>query len=313
MANARLRTGLIRAGSVSLLLAASVFERAGAQEVRPTPTPVGQPPESEIYLAPLTGAGPTLKVGTPKNISNHPGYDNQPKFDTDGKSILYTRGDAASKTDIFRYDLLTAKSAPVKETAESEYSATPMPDGRGYGVIRVELDGTQRLWRMDPAKGKSDELLIPNIRPIGYFAFPEPQVAACFVLGRPATLQLINLATEEAKLIATNVGRSVQKIPGRPAASFVHKISADEWMIKEVDAKGAVKDVVRTPKGREDYAWLNDGTLVISSGSKILALKPGVDTEWREIGDFEALGLMDLSRLATHPRGDQIAIVASPK
>lgn len=279
----------------------------------PTTAPVGQLPENEIYLASLTGAGATLKVGAPKNISNHPGYDNQPKFDTDGKSIVYTRGDSASKTDIFRYDLLTAKAAPVKETAESEYSATPMPDGRGYGVIRVELDGTQRLWRMDPAKGQSDDLLITTIRPIGYFAFPEPHVVASFVLGNPATLQLIDLATEESKLIAANVGRSVQKIPGRPAASFVHKINTDEWMIKEVDAKGAVKDIVRTPRGHEDYAWLNDGTLIISSGSKILALKPGVDTEWREIGDFEALGLKDLSRLATNLRSDQIAIVASPK
>jgi hypothetical protein len=84
-------------------------------------------------------------------------------------------------------------------------------------------------------------------------------------------------------------------------------------MIREVDAKGAVKDIVRAPKGREDYAWLADGTLVISAGTKILALKPGVDKDWREVGDFEAMGLKDLSRLATNARGDQIAIVASPK
>jgi Tol biopolymer transport system component len=279
----------------------------------PPAAPVGNLPEAEIYLAPVTGAGPTLKVGSPKNISNHRGYDNQPKFEADGRGIVFTRGDSASRTDIFRYDLLTAKLAPFKETPESEYSATPMPDGRGYGVIRVELDGVQRLWRLDPAKGKADDLLVATIRPIGYFAFPEPGVVAAFVLGNPPTLQLIDLATEESELIASNVGRSIQKIPGRPAASFLHKISADEWLIKEVDAKGAVKDIVRAPKGREDYAWLADGTLVISAGTKILALKPGVDKDWREVGDFEAMGLKDLSRLATNPRGDQIAIVASPK
>jgi hypothetical protein len=188
-----------------------------------------------------------------------------------------------------------------------------MPDGRGFGVIRVELDGVQRLWRLDPGKGKADDLLIATTRPIGYFAFPEPQVAAAFVLGSPATLQLIDLATEDSKLIASNVGRSIHKIPGRAAASFLHKISADDWMIKEVDAKGAVKDIVRAPKGREDYAWLPDGTLLISAGAKVLAMKPGVDAEWREIADFEALGLKDLTRLATNARGDQIAIVASPK
>jgi Tol biopolymer transport system component len=279
----------------------------------PPAAPVGALPENEVYLAPITGSGATLKIGAPKNISNHEGYDNQPKFEADGRGIVFTRGDVASRTDIYRYDIATAKLGPVKETAESEYSATPMPDGRGYGVIRVELDGVQRLWRLDPAKGKPDDLLIATTRPIGYFAFPEPNVAASFVLGNPATLQLINLDSEESKLIVSYVGRSIHKIPGRAAASFLHKVSPDEWNIKEVDAKGNVKDIARAPKGREDYAWLPDGTLVISSGTKVLALKPGVDADWREIADFAALGLKDLSRLATNSRGDQIAIVASPK
>ncbi len=279
----------------------------------PPSAPVSGLSENEVYLAPVSGTGATLKIGAPKNISNHPGYDNQPKFETDGRGIVFTRADGGSRTDIHRYDLASGKITPVKETAESEYSATPMPDGRGYGVIRVELDGVQRLWRMDPAKGKADDLLIATTRPIGYFAFPEPHVVASFVLGNPATLQLIDLATEESKVIASNIGRSIQKIPGRAAASFLHKISAEEWTIKEVDATGAVKDIVRAPKGREDYAWLNDGTLVMSAGAKVLALKPGVDAEWREIADFDALGLKDLTRLAISPRGDQIAIVGSPK
>lgn len=315
MAHARVRTGMIVVALAAVLSLARGVNPTAAQEkaAAPAATPAANPPETEVYLAPLTGAGPTLRVGAPKNISNHPGYDNQPKFEADDRGIVFTRGEAATRTDIFRYDLSTAALAPVKETAESEYSATPMPDGRGYGVIRVELDGVQRLWRLDPGKGKADELLIPTIRPIGYFAFPEPRVAAAFVLGTPPTLQLVDLSTQESKVIASNVGRSIQKIPGRPAASFLHKLSADEWMIKEVDAKGAVKDIVRAPKGREDYAWLGDGTLVISAGTKILALKPGVDAGWREIGDFESVGLKDLTRLAANARGDQIAIVASPK
>jgi len=315
MAYARARSGLVVASLIATFAMTSERYLVGAQEKgpAPNPSPAGIVPESEVYLAPITGAGATLKVGAPKNISNHEGYDNQPKFEADGRGIVFTRGDSASRTDIFRYDLATAKLSPVKETPESEYSATPMPDGRGYGVVRVELDGVQRLWRLDPGPGKADDLLVPNIRPIGYFAFPEPLVVAAFVLGAPPTLQLIDLATQESKLIATSVGRSIQKIPGRAAASFLHKVSADEWLIKEVDAKGAVKDLARAPKGREDYAWLADGTLLISAGTKILAMRPGADADWREIADFEGLGLKDLTRLATSPRGDQIAIVASPK
>lgn len=228
-------------------------------------------------------------------------------------SLVFTRGESATRTDIYRYDLATSKVAPVKETPESEYSATPMPDGRGYAVVRVEGDGVQRLWRLDPAKGAADELLVPQIKPVGYFAFPEPRVVAAFVLGDPPTLQIIDLTSQLPTLVASNVGRSIQKIPGRAAVSFLHKISADEWIIKEVDAKGIAKELARTPKGREDYAWLGDGTLLLSAGTKILARKPGADQDWREVADFGAQGLKDLTRLAPSPRGDRIAIVASPR
>jgi hypothetical protein len=306
MARVGLSICFLRAWIGGLLLLACA--RSEAQATNPSPAPT---PEFEIYLAPLTGSGPSLKVGSPKNISNHPGYDNQPKFEADDRSIVFTRGEIATRTDIYRYDLDTARLSPVKETAESEYSATPMPDGDGYGVIRVELDGTQRLWRLNRAR--ADEILVPGIKPIGYFAFPEVGVVAAFVLGSPPTLQLIDLKTQEPTLVASNVGRSLQKIPGRRAVSFLHKISAEEWRIKEVDAKGAVKDIARAPKGREDYTWLQDGTLLISSGAKILALKPGLDADWREIGDLEAFGLKDLTRLAANARGDLLAIVASPK
>jgi len=309
---ARARLPLLIIGSIGIISLTTV--PAGAQGMSPTPAPPAPPPaETEIYLAPLTGAGTTLGIGELKNISNHPGYDNQPKFDVDGRSLVFTRGDAPARTDIFRYEIATAKVGPVKETEESEYSATPMPDGRGYGVVRVETDGVQRLWRLNPGKGEADDLLVPTIRPIGYFAFPEPRAVVAFVLGTPATLQLIDLLTQESRLIVSNVGRSIHKIPGRAAASFLHKVGANEWTIKEVDAKGQVKDIARAPSGREDYAWLPDGTLLISAGSKVLAMKPGVDADWREIADFSGRGLKDLTRLAISAKGDRIAIVASPQ
>lgn len=277
----------------------------------PPSPPVGGLQETEIYVAPVLGTGAALKVGTPQNATRRPGYDNQPRFDVDGRSFVYTRGDATGRTDIYRYDLALQKSTVVKSTEESEFSPTPMGDGR-YGVIRVELDGTQRLWKMDPNPGRADDLMVTTIRPLGYFAFPEPNVVAAFVLGNPATLQLINLSTEESRVIASNVGRAVHKIPGRAAVSFLHKVSRDEWVIKEVDAKGAVKDIARAPQGREDYAWLGDGTLLISSGAKLLARLPGVDSAWREVGDFSTAGITELSRIAPSPKGDRIAVVGVP-
>ena len=48
--------------------------------------------------------------------------------------------------DIYRYVVASKRIEAVTQTPESEYSATVTPDGERISVIRVEGDGTQRLW-----------------------------------------------------------------------------------------------------------------------------------------------------------------------
>ena len=44
------------------------------------------PPDAEIFLAPFASAGVTLTIGQPVNITNRPGYDNQPWFTQIGRA-----------------------------------------------------------------------------------------------------------------------------------------------------------------------------------------------------------------------------------
>ena len=137
------------------------------------------PPDTEIYLASLTTTGDTLTIGTPVNISNSPGYDNQPSFTPDGKSVLFTsvRGtrkpdpanSAATGSEIYRYDIASQRLTQLTDTPESEYSPTVTPDGQHFSTIRVEADGTQRLWRF-AIDGKNPELVLADVKPVGYHA-----------------------------------------------------------------------------------------------------------------------------------------------
>ncbi len=63
------------------------------------------PPATDIFLAPLsissTDGRPT--IGKPVNITSRPGYDNQPAFTPDSRSILFTsihEDGGASRTSI---------------------------------------------------------------------------------------------------------------------------------------------------------------------------------------------------------------------
>src|SRR5256885_6703718 len=86
------------------------------------------PPDTEIFLASFSGEG--ARVGRPLNITNSPGYDNQPSFTPDGRSILFTSiRDGGTQTDIYRYVVATGTTSRVTHTPESEYSPTVTPDG----------------------------------------------------------------------------------------------------------------------------------------------------------------------------------------
>jgi Tol biopolymer transport system component len=88
------------------------------------------------------------------NITNSPGYDNQPSFAPDGGAIFFTsvRG-GGTQTDIYRYDLASAAITRVTSTPESEYSPTVTPDGAHLSVIRVEADGAAQLHDRRPLAG----------------------------------------------------------------------------------------------------------------------------------------------------------------
>src|SRR3954466_15003252 len=125
------------------------------------------PPDTEIFLTPLTLRAAPAAVTRAANITNSPGYDNQPSFTPDGAAIFFTSNRGGAQTDIYRYDIASAATARVPDTPESEYSPTVTPDGAHLSVIRVEADGTQRLWRFT-LDGRSPELLLERVKPVGY-------------------------------------------------------------------------------------------------------------------------------------------------
>ena len=270
------------------------------------------PPDTEIFLAPLTGSGPNLAVGAPLNITSSPGYDNQPFFTPDGRAILFTSARGGKQTDIYRYDIATKQTARVTDTPESEYSPTVTPDG-GISVIRVEADGTQRLWRF-AMDGSDPKVLLADVKPVGYHAWSDAHTLALFVLGTPATLQVADTRTGRARVAASDIGRSVQSIPGGRTISFTQRLRSggeSSLSIREIDpATDRVTPLTTAPGGSADAdcAWTPDGALLVAAGGKLYRWTRGA-AGWTAIADLERLGLRGVSRLAVSPDGRWLAIV----
>lgn len=275
------------------------------------------PPSTDIWLAPLQISGNRLSVGTPVNITNRAGYDNQPSFLPNGTGILYTAvqtdppgPQAPTQTDIFLYDLKTKKTTRITRTPESEYSATVIPGRKYLSVVRVEQDSTQRLWRfrMD---GTQPMILLTSIKPVGYHAWVDSNTVALFVLGNPPTLQLATISTGLGDIMIGNIGRSLHKVPRKHAVSFVQKVTSEEWWIKQLEVSTrSITPLVRTLPRCEDYAWTPGGILLMGQGSKLFSFKPGASKEWTEVADFSSQKIRGITRIAVSPRGDWIAFVA---
>ena len=278
-------------------------------------TPLGAQGDPDIFVASLGGGRGAVSVGTPRNVTARPGYDNQPSFSRDGRTLFYTSTREDAQADIYRIDLASWAITRVTRTApESEYSATEVPGGGALSVIRVERDSAQRLWRVPLAPDAGEErVYLPALKPVGYHAWADDTHLVMFVLGTPSNLVVGDLTNGRADTVMVNVGRSLHRIPGTNHVSFVSKAYEENWYVMELDvATRESRPLAKLPKGTEDYAWLPDGRLVAGSGSKLLVADPKGSAAWEQVADLAGAGLTSISRLAVSPNGDRIAIVAIP-
>lgn len=278
------------------------------------------PPATDIHLLAIDATSATPTVGPPRAVTDRDGYDNQPQFLPDGRSLVYTsiRGEQA---DIRRFVIASGEDTAVTETPESEYSPTPIPgDDNGLSVIRVEEDGTQRLWRMPMGDG-TPSLLLEHIAPVGYHTWIDEHHVGLFILGPPARLHVatvdsapVDALSKNGKGLGTDIGRGLGIRPGTGTLTYVVRRGDEDVRIAEVVPIGAEPEpqsLARARGGREDFAWAPDGSLWMGDGSVLYRIRPQTESDWVAVADLAEHGLDDLTRLAFSPDGKWLAVVAS--
>jgi dipeptidyl aminopeptidase/acylaminoacyl peptidase len=308
-ARRRSPAALIAASLLGTLTTAVGPASTTAQVVPPA---AGPPAGTDVFVALLRRRGPRIVVGTPKNVTARPGYDNQPSFTPDGRALLYTSVREDGQADIYRYDLSSGATVRLTSTPESEYSARVVPGGGAISVVRVERDSTQRLWRFPLDGGGAPSLILERVRPVGYYAWGDERTLLLFVLGSPPVLVRADAQSGDTALVATNLGRSLQPVPRRRAVSFVRRDTVrGSWVMRyDLDTR-TVEQIAPTLAGSEDHAWMPDGTLLMASGNTLYAWSSS-GAGWMKVAAFTDPALAKITRLAVSPRGDRIALVGEP-
>ncbi|MEO7393675.1 MAG: hypothetical protein ABIU11_01970, partial [Chitinophagaceae bacterium] len=187
---------------------------------------------SEIILFDMKVKKGKIILSNPENITKRKGYDNQPSFHPAQPIIYFSSFDDSNRSDIKFYNYKTKRTTNLTITREREYSPTVTPDGKFISCVIQQDNGAQDLGKY-PISGGSPTVLINNLK-VGYHSWVAKDKLLLFVLGdsNTNTLHYYNLSDKSDSIIAKNIGRSLHKIPGQNAMSFVQKISEKEGLIK---------------------------------------------------------------------------------
>ncbi len=263
---------------------------------------------SEVFLVKLTNENGELALGPAQNISNNPGYDNQPSFYNDNV-VLYasTRN---QQTDIARYAMNRKEKSWISDTPRaSEYSPLKIPGKKQVSAIRLEEGGRQRLYSYPFEKGKPRELL-PDLR-VGYHVWYDENVIVCTVLvDNRMDLVVANLKKKTHYTLHKNVGRSLHKIPNSPLVSFISR-EEQKAIVKSLDPiSGTTRVIAELPEGVQDYCWLLNGKLLAGQGNQLLEYEPGSSDGWRLVYRFIRPDVGNITRLAVNSLSTTLALVA---
>jgi len=243
---------------------------------------------------------------------NPAGYNNQPHFFSPYEVYLTVQLQPDTvQTDIYTLDLLLNTLTRVTATATPEYSPTRMPDGRHFSVVRVEADGSQRLWALPIDRSHGGYPLLPHLLNVGYHCWLRDTLLALFLVNEDNqhALAIAGLSGQLPRRVATTVGRCLQKT-GDGRLSFVQKINGSTSYLKRYDpVRNTAETLVQLPPDTEDFALLPDGTYLVGDGSRLLQWQPRRQNTWVEIANLAPYGVKKISRIAISPDGRHMVVV----
>jgi len=292
-----------------MTIRSTAFWTALAVVIAVAASAMAQPPAVDIYIAPFSEVEGSISVGQPVNATSRPGYDNQPSFNPAGTAFLYSSQDSSGQVDVFRYELATGAITRVTDTPESEYSPTILPGGGGFSTVRVEGDGTQRLWRFD-LDGSNSRVVLADVDSVGYHAWADANTVVLFILGQPHSLRMVDTREGDEQIIATDVGRAVSRIPGTREVCFTRRVGGDQlWLCRLERPSLRTPRMFRALEGSEDYAYTPSGVVLMAVGSSIYRRDDGNATGWSKVVVLE--GMDGITRMVVSPGGTHIAFVAT--
>ena len=275
----------------------------------------GQLPVSKAWLLEISPAETTGQWELDEMLFlssfNSEGYNNQPFFAD--KNTLYLSSGKDTATNLYSLRLHTEELKKITETSESEFSPRHNARSNALSFVRLEKDGTQRVWNLPHDRSNYGSPVTPLTLTVGYFSWLDSNTLALFVIREDGN-ELIewNAATGKEEIIARNPGRSMESdengvlyytVEGRRDARHIYRYDS---------RTGNSERLVRMiPGGSQDFCIGPDNTLFTAADGMLMAFRPGEDSYWKPQFALSIPEVNEITRIASDKNG-QICIITKP-
>jgi dipeptidyl aminopeptidase/acylaminoacyl peptidase len=269
----------------------------------------GQLPETDIWLVQLEKKENKLIYANPLNINNRVGYDNQPTFSPDGKSILYVSIKEDKQADIYQYTIKSKIHTALTKTQTSEYSPTIVPDGSGFSCVLVEMDSSQRVWQFK-LDGSFNKIIAEQVDSVGYHTWLSKDTLLYYKLTDPHSLRAINIKTNDDVWLCNNPSRAFKKIGN--TNNFIYAIKDSTSMTFRICNPTLRESNIYTtyPSINEDFIWHPELGLIKSENADLLKYNEQTRS-WETLFSFAPLGIKKITRFVFDSKTKQLAIVSN--
>jgi hypothetical protein len=275
----------------------------------------GQTLDTEVWVGALDMRDGAFVVSGLKNISQEPGYDNQPAFYADGGTLLYTTeatklDDSGLGVHAVRYDLATGTKTPL--TGAKGFSPTPV----GGDQLMVLRQG--RVFLHD-ANGKLiREATQTNTA--GYYTPFDETMWVLFMNEPERRIVLYDPRTNEDETVATGAVTAPFRIPGARAVTFVAERpfpavegTTPRRVLHRLDLETKrVTELATIPfETGGSHLWTSRGSLLMAGGASIYEWRPDAPGDWKVVYRSDDPQLAGISRIAIGANGTRIALVST--
>lgn len=268
-----------------------------------------QLPETDIWLFKIENKEKVYSFSNPLNITHRLGYDNQPTFSLDGKSILYVVIDSTKQADIYHYNIGKKTTVNLTKSDVSEYSPTILPNGLGFSCVVVEKDSAQRVWKLN-LDGKFHSIAHEGTDSIGYHTWLNNDTLLYYKLTNPHSLRVLNVKSNEDHWLCDHPTRAFKKMGN--SSNFIYAIKDSihtEFRIYSPSLRES-KVYATYPTVNEDFIWHPELGLIKSENSDLMRYNEQ-SKAWEVLFSFSSLGIKKITRFVFDSKTKQLVIVSN--